>query len=139
MRKDRHMLSTLRSLAVLAVLALSPSLAQAGWVLEWSTTATGQKGQKMPTQQATQSISANQVRMDQPEVVTIIDYDKDRFVMMNPVKQFFWSGTSDDYVREMTRTREAAMRERIGNLTGKLAKKDDAAAPADPTPRAVDP
>ncbi|HSQ01398.1 MAG TPA: hypothetical protein VL049_29605 [Candidatus Dormibacteraeota bacterium] len=132
------MLSTLRSLAVLALLALAPSLAQAGWVLEWSTTATTQKGQKMPAQQATQSISANQVRMDQPEVVTITDYDKDRFVMMNPVKQYFWSGTSDDYVREMSRARESAMRARIGNLTGKQTKPDEAAA-ADPTPRTIDP
>jgi hypothetical protein len=131
--------STLRSLAVLAVLALSPSLAQAGWVMEWSTTATTQKGQKMPAQQATQSISANQIRMDQPEVVTIIDYDKDRFVMMNPTKHFFWSGTSSDYVSEMTRTREAAMRERIGNLTGKPAKPGEAAAATESTPRPVDP
>jgi hypothetical protein len=76
--------------------------------------------------------------MDQPEVVTIIDYDKDRFVMMNPVKQFFWSGTTGDYVREMSRAREAAMRERIGSLTGKPAKQDQAAV-ADPTPREVDP
>lgn len=129
--------STLRSLAVLVALALTPSLARAGWVIEWTTTASGQKGQAMPAQRATQSISANQIRMDQPEVVTIVDYDKDRLVMMNPVKEYFWSGTSSDYVREMTRNRDAAMRQRIGNLTG---KKGDKEAPAgDPTPRAIDP
>lgn len=128
--------STLRSLAVLAALALSPTLAQAGWVIEWSTAAAGPKGQAMPAQKATQSIAKNHVRMDQPEVITIIDYDKDRFVMMNPVKEYFWSGSSSDYVREVTVARDTAMRERIGNLTGK--KKDKDAPASAPTPGTVD-
>jgi hypothetical protein len=81
----------------------------------------------MPSQKATQSISENQVRMDQPEVITIIDYNKDHFVMMNPTKQFFWSGTTDEFVREMTRARDAAMREKVGSLTGQKAKKKAAA------------
>jgi hypothetical protein len=131
--------STLRSLTIAAILALSPTLAHAGWVIEWSTAATGVKGQTMPAQQATQSIADNRVRMDQPEVVTIVDYDKDRFTMMNPVKQYFWSGTTAEYVREMTRARDAAMRDKINALT-KQQGKDPVAAPAgDPTPRAVDP
>ncbi|MBX3023849.1 hypothetical protein KF840_02965 [bacterium] len=129
--------STLRSLAILAALALIPSLAQAGWVIEWSTAAAGPKGQAMAAQKATQSIAKNQVRMDQPEVVTITDYDKDRLVMMNPTKDYFWSGSSSDYLREMTTARDAAIRERIGHLTGK--KKDKDAAASVPTPSTVDP
>jgi hypothetical protein len=131
--------TTLRSFAVLAALVLSPSLAHAGWVLQWQTAASTGKGEKMPSQKATQSIADNQVRMDQPEVITIIDYSKDRFVMMNPTKQFFWSGTTDDFVREMTRSRDNAMREKIGSLTGQNKKKNKAeAAAADPAPKPID-
>jgi hypothetical protein len=130
------MLSTLRSFVLVAALALSPTLAHAGWVIEWSTAATGPKGQTMPPQKATQSIANNQIRMDQPEVVTIVDYDKDRFIMMNPIREYFWSGSSTDYVREMTRSRDAAMRERIGNMVGKQQKQPAEAAP---TERTIDP
>lgn len=132
---------TLRALAVLAALALSPSLARAGWIVQWSTTATNQKGESTSSQQATQSVARNRVRMDQPEVVTIVDYGADRFTMINPSKEYFWSGSSDDYVREMTRARAAAMRERIGQMAGQVGKTGkQAEAPAgDPTPRVVDP
>ncbi len=131
--------NTLRTLAVLATLALSPSLAHAGWVVQWSTAASDSKGESMPTQKATQSISQNQVRLDQPEIVTIIDYNKDRFVMLNETKQYFWSGTTDDFVRDMTRARDAAMREKIGNLTGKPPKGDKAGAEiSDRTPKPID-
>jgi len=133
------MLSKLRSFAVLTALVLSPSLAHAGWVLQWTTAASTGKDKQLPSQKATQSIAANQVRMDQPEVITITDYDKDRFVMMNPTKQFFWSGTTDEFVREMTRARDTAMREKIGSLTGQKAKdKAAAAAAADATPKPID-
>jgi hypothetical protein len=129
--------STLRSLAVLASLALSPSLAHAGWVVQWSTTATNQKGERVTSQQATQSIAQNRVRMDQPEVVTIVDYGKDRFTMLNPSKEYFWSGSMDDYVRDMTRNRQTAMRARIGQMTGQKAKEGEPVG--DPTPRVIDP
>ena len=134
------MLTTLRLFAVLTALVLSPSLAHAGWVLQWTTAASTGKDKQLPSQKATQSIAANQVRMDQPEVITITDYDKDRFVMMNPTKQFFWSGTTDEFVREMTRSRNAAMREKIGALTGKKAKDkaEAAAAAADAKPKPID-
>jgi len=131
--------STLRSLTIAAVLAFSPTLAHAGWVIEWSTSASGPKGQTMPAQQATQSIAADQVRMDQPEVVTIVNYDKDSFTMMNPVKQYFWSGSTTEYVREMTRTRDAAMREKINAMTKQQGKDPLAEPVGDPTPRPVDP
>lgn len=125
---------TLRSLATLALL-LTPALAQAGWVVEWSTAATNSKGERMPTQQATQSIAENRVRMDQPEVVTITDYGTNRFTMMNPEKQYFWSGTLDEYVRDMTVAREGSLRKRISEMTGKGA---DAEIATDPTPVSVD-
>ena len=130
------MTSTLRSITVLALLALSPSLAHAGWVLKWSTTASNQKGENLSSQEATQSIAQNRVRMDQPEVVTIVDYDKDRFTMINPAKQYFWSGSADDYVRDMTRARAEAMRQRIGQMAGRKGKTDEPVG--DPTPRAID-
>lgn len=132
------MLTTLRSFAVLTALVLSPSLAHAGWVLQWKTAASNGKGEEMQSQKATQSISENQVRMEQPEVITIIDYNKDHFVMMNPTKQFFWSGTTDEFVREMTRARDAAMHEKIGSLTGQKAKNKAEAAAADAAPKPID-
>lgn len=128
---------TLRSLTVLATLSLSPALAHAGWVVQWDATATNQKGERLTSQQTTQSIAGNRVRMDQPEVVTIVDYGQDRFTMMNPGKQYFWSGSMDDYVRDMTRARQAAMRERIGQATGQKAAEGQ--AQGEPTPRVIDP
>jgi hypothetical protein len=128
------MLTTLRSLIALIAL-LAPALAQAGWVVEWSTTATNSKGEKLPSQQATQSIAENRVRMDQPEVVTITDYGTNRFTMLNPEKQYFWSGTLDEYVRDMSAARERSLRERIGQLTGKKAEGE---VSANPTPVVVD-
>lgn len=105
---------TLRSFAILATLILAPALAQAGWVIEWDTAATNNKGERMPTQQATQSIAANRVAMQQPEVVTIIDYGNDRFTIYSPERRYFWSGTLEEYRREMLINRERALRKRVG-------------------------
>lgn len=126
--------TTLRSLIALVALVI-PALAQAGWVVEWNTTATNSKGEKLPTQQATQSIAANRVRMEQPEVITITDYGSNRFTMMNPEKQYFWSGTLDEYIRDMAALRSKALQQRVGNLTG---KKADAEVKPNPSPADVD-
>ena len=90
----------------------------------------------MPSQKATMSIAANQVRIEQPDVITIIDYNKDHFTLMNPTKQFFWSGTTDEFVREMTRTRDAdaAREDRLAHRSEAKNKAEAAAADAAPKP-----
>lgn len=126
-----------RCLTLLAALAL-PAVAHAGWVIDWTTTATNSKGERMPSQTATQSIAGNRMRMEQPHVITIVDYGRDRFTMMNPEKQYFWSGSTADYVRDMTQARAKAMQERVASLSN-LKKPDADQAAAVPTPRQVDP
>jgi len=117
-----------RVLTLLPLLALAPALAQAGWIIDWSTTAVNQKGERMAAQRATQTIAGNRVRMQQPEVTTIADYAQDRFTLINPSKQYFWSGSIDEYVSDMSAQRQNAMRDRTSKLPIPQKKKDEVAA-----------
>jgi hypothetical protein len=116
----------LHGLMSLGLLALAPALAQAGWVIDWSTTAVTQKDERMPTQQSIQYISDNRVRMQQPEITSITDFTQDRFTLINSTKRYFWSGSVDDYVREMTAQRTEALADRTGKLPIPQIKKDEA-------------
>lgn len=107
---------------------LLPVAAQAGWVITWNTTAVNSKGVRMATQEATQSISGNKVRMQQPDVVTITDYGKDQFTLINPNKKYFWTGAVSDYVREMTEHRKQSMGNRIAAMGMSDKAKEKAAA-----------
>jgi hypothetical protein len=117
---------------------LLPVAAQAGWVITWNTTAVNSKGERMATQEATQSIAGNRVRMQQPEVVTITDYNKDQFTLLNNGKKYFWQGPIDDYVREMTQHRKQAMTERIAAMGMSEKAKEKAAARGDATAKKRD-
>ncbi len=128
----------LRCFTLLAALTL-PAVTHAGWVIDWTTTASSSKGDRMPSQTATQSIAGNKVRMEQPHVVTITDYATDRFTMMNPEKEYFWSGSTAEYAREMARARASAMQDRITAMSGMPKKAAEAGAVDPPTPGPVDP
>lgn len=121
------MLRALRMLILCLTPALLPVAARAGWVIDWSTTAVNAKGERMATQKATQSIAGNRVRMQQPEVVTIIDYTRDQFTLLNPKKRYFWSGSIDEYVRDMAEHRKSAMSERVAamGMADKFKEKSD--------------
>ncbi len=120
-------------------LLLLASAVQAGWTVQWSTTAFNQKGVRMPTESATQLIADNRVRMQQPTVVTITDYPTSRFTIINPIKKFFWSGTIDQYVRESSRNRAEAMHARIGQMIPPSKDQKDGTAPDAFLPPPVDP
>jgi len=120
------MLRVIRMLSLCCLAALVPATAGAGWVIDWSTTAVNQNGERMAVQRATQAIAGNRVRMQQPEVITVIDYGRDQYTLMNVKKQYFWSGSIDDYLREMGQHRQTAMRERVAamGMAEKMSKKN---------------
>ncbi len=103
-----------RKAILLAGLCAVPTAAHAGWVAEWTNTAVQQNGDRMDPQPASMTISDGRVRLEQPEMVTVIDYNAGRFTLMNRVKQSFWSGTVDEYVREVSTSRNKGLREKLG-------------------------
>jgi len=113
---------TLRSAALLTVLSALPTAAHAGWVSTWTNTAVKQNGDRLDPQNASMEISGGRVRLEQPNVITVIDYNNGQFTMINPTKQAFWSGTVDEYVRQMTQARTEKLQETIihVNPTSKL-------------------
>lgn len=120
------MTHTFRAAMLLIALSLVPPAVHAGWVTTWTNTAVKQNGDRMETQNASMAISGGRVRLEQPEVVTVIDYNTDRFTLINPVKHYFWTGTIDEYQREMGRARALKMREQFGELgKGKASPKAD--------------
>jgi len=130
-------LRPLSSLSLLLLLA--PAMAQAGWIIEWSTSAANNKGANMASEAATQSIAGNRVRLEQPHIVTLVDYGQDRFTLINPNKQYFWSGTTDQYVLEMKAARAKGMQDKMGDIKGMMGGDKAAKAKKDPGSPAVDP
>ena len=101
---------------LLTALSAVPTAAQAGWVSTWTNTAVKQNGDRMDPQNGSMAISGGKVRLEQPDIITLIDYNDGRFTLLNPAKQSFWSGTIDDYVRQMTTARAQKMREQLMNV-----------------------
>jgi len=93
---------------------LTPSLAWGGWIVEWTNTAIKRSGDRLKPEPATMYIDKNRVRVEQPAVTTIIDYDNDRFTVIDPKRMYFWSGKAEDYLTEMARDRAEAVRKRTG-------------------------
>jgi hypothetical protein len=100
-----------------ALLASLPAAARAGWIVEWQNTSVKSTGERMDTQPATMYLSGGHVRFEQPHTTSVIDYDKGRLTILNTDRQYFWSGSVDEYVNEMTKNRAKALRERIGKDT----------------------
>ena len=126
------MTHTFRAAMLLIALSMVPAAAHAGWVTTWTNTAVKQNGDRMDPQNASMAISDGRVRLEQPEVVTVIDYNSNRYTLMNPVKHYFWTGTIDEYQREMGRARAIKMREQSAELGKKgkdLPKTDEYKVP----------
>jgi hypothetical protein len=119
------MTHTFRAALLLVALSMAPPVVHAGWVTTWTNTAVKQNGDRMAPQDASMTISDGRVRLEQPEVVTVIDYNANRYTLMNPVKQYYWTGTIDEFQREMGRERATKMREQFAELRGKDAPAKD--------------
>lgn len=105
-------------MATLTALALIPRGVQGGWIMEWETTAVRPKGQRFPSELVTMYIDKGRIRTEQPSVITLVDYDKGLFTILNPTNQFFWSGKVEEYVSEATKNRAEQMRRRVGSGGG---------------------
>jgi len=114
------------SLSMLALVAI-PSLAGAGWVIEWKNTPI-RKDVPQDSEMATASISGNKSRIEQPHLTTIYDFDKSTFTVINPVAKFFWTGDIEEYVKLSVKRRDEAMRKTMtankDKPVGELPKLD---------------
>jgi len=118
----------IRKAMLLTVLAAVPNVARAGWVSEWTNTAVKQNGDRMDPQNSSMAISGGRVRLEQPDVLTLIDYSAGTFTLANSAKQVFWSGSIDDYVRQIARSRAMGLREKLGRGEQRNKKLVDADA-----------
>jgi hypothetical protein len=115
-----------RAAALLIAFAATPATGYAGWQTTWKNTAVNQAGDKTNTQNASMAIAGGRVRLEQPEIITLIDYNTEQFTLINPTKRLFWSGTVDEYMREMGRNRAQKMSEQFGEAGQKQpGKKPD--------------
>jgi Domain of unknown function (DUF4412) len=90
------------ALLVGGVLFASVAAAQAGWVIEQSNVSTKPKGEAGPSEPSTMRISQGRIRVSQPSSVTIQDCVKGRFAIFVPDRNTYWSGTLDDYAKQIT-------------------------------------
>lgn len=109
------MKSIVCALLVLACVGIGPCAAHAGWVVEWRNTSFKPDGQPLAPEAATMRIARGQVRLVQPNAISLIDYNRERFTILNIQRQAYWSGAVSDYVSETVKNREAAIRERAGS------------------------
>ena len=108
-------MSHMRKVALLiGALCVLPAAAKAGWVAEWEHTPIKTNGERGTTESATMRIEKGNVRLVQPVTTSLIDYNKSRFTILNPERQYFWSGTVDQYVAEMLQARARAAKKRRG-------------------------
>ena len=97
---------------LIGALCIVPAPSQAGWVTEWEQTPIKSNGDRGATETATMQIEKGKVRLAQTSTTSLIDYNKSRFAILNPEREYFWSGTIDEYVAEMTKAREQALKRR---------------------------
>lgn len=100
---------------MLCALCFTPAAVHAGWIVDWEHTPIKSSGERGTTETATMRIKKGKVRLTQPSTTSLIDYNKRRFAILNPDRQYFWSGTVDQYVTEMQQTRARAAKKRRGN------------------------
>lgn len=120
---------------LLAALVVTPVTADAGWVSEWTNTLVKSNGERVDPQPSILTVDQGRVRTQQPELITVIDYNAGRMTMINPAKQWYWSGTVDDYVREIVLNRGRHMRDALANsgMTNKNRKAPDESSYKAPT------
>jgi len=102
-----------RLVALSLSLSLLPSVAGAGWVSEWENTAI-HNGERLDPERSTVRIAKNRMRIDQPQITSIFDYAKGTMTLMNPQSGVYWSGTIDEYSEQTSKSRNQALRRRIG-------------------------
>jgi hypothetical protein len=113
---------------VLTLLSGVPSAASAGWMSQWANTAMKPNGEPMDVENSSMAISDGQVRLEQPNVITLIDYNGGHFALINPAQRVFWRGTVDEYVHELVQSRSDSMLGKIAGLEMKNSKLRDAEA-----------
>jgi hypothetical protein len=120
---------TFHKAMLLTLLSAVPTVARAGWISEWTNIALKSNGDPVNTQQSSMAIAGGHVRMEQPDVVSLFDYNTGRFTLMSPQRQSFWSGTVDEYVREVTRSRAEGMSKVLAEAGEKGGKEKEFAPP----------
>jgi hypothetical protein len=108
---------------LLVLLAAVPTSARAGWVSEWTNTAFKSNGDRVNTEQSSMSLASGHMRMDQPDVISIADYKTGRFTLMSPQRKYFWTGTVDEYIHEVARSRAEGMSKALAEAGEKAAKE----------------
>ncbi len=104
----------LSRLAVLSLsLCLVPALAGAGWVSEWENTAI-HNGERLEPERSTMRLADDKLRIEQTQLVSVFDYAKGKMTLINPTSGVFWSGSVDEYSEETTKSRNQALRKRMG-------------------------
>ena len=106
------------AVSLLALVGSLPVAVQAGWIAEWQNVPVKSTGERQEAQSSTMTISNGQGRLAQPDSITVIDYNKGRFTLMNPQREFFWSGSVDEYIAEMSKARAETLRQRAGRKSG---------------------
>jgi hypothetical protein len=101
-----------------------PPAAQGGWIIEMRNTAISSKGERQKPEDATMYVSEGKVRTVQPNATTVVDYKAGRFTLINANKGLFWTGTIDEYVTEMTKSRSQAAYERYGSTNAAHLTRD---------------
>lgn len=123
---------------LLTALIAVPSSVQAGWVSQWTNIATQPNGERAAPQSSSMSIAGNRVRLEQPEAITLIDYNTGTFTVMNPAKQVFWSGPIDEYARLVAESRTNAMLKKFNEFQDKK-NAAHGLPPATPGLKKIDP
>lgn len=116
---------TLHHAILLAAMIAAPVAAQAGWTSTWTNTAIKPKGERAEPQNTSMAVSGNRVRLEQPDVITVIDYNSGRITMMNPANESFWTGTVDEYVRDVTTKRDEKMKNSYGAAAAAKMKRKE--------------
>lgn len=112
---------------LLSILLLCAAPAHGGWIVEWQNVQIGPDGKRTDAGPATMKIQDGRVRLEQPNVITLMDYRRKRFTVMNPERRVFWSGTLDDYAAALEARRQARRRRRPGRRAPKQMKEDNPA------------
>jgi len=108
--------------------------ARAGWVVRWNNVQIKKSGERLDAEPSTMRIDRNRVRVEQPNVTTIIDYNRKRFTVMNPKREIFWSGSADDYIKTLVDERSRSLRKRgraarAGGRVAELPEVDESRLP----------
>jgi hypothetical protein len=95
-----------RAFALLPFLLASVATpADAGWIIEWNNIPINSQGEPSPAEPATMVIDKGRVRLVQPKLTSLIDYNKSRFTVLDTDRKYFWSGTVEEYTREILKRR----------------------------------